>query len=53
MADRQGSLIEENLTLLKMIQASQFSIYKKPTTFYEHLINTLAVKLQMKRSGDF
>ena len=53
MADRQGSLIEENFALLKMIQASHYSIYKKPTNFYEHIINAMAVQLQVKRSGDF
>ena len=53
MADRQGSLIEENFALLKMIQASHYSIYKKPTNFYEQIINAMAVQLQVKRSGDF
>ena len=49
---RLNSLIQENQTSLQLITLSPFSIYKKPTTLYEHVINALSVDLEAKRSGD-
>ena len=49
---RLNSLIQENQTSLQLITLSPFSINKKPTTLYEHVINALSVDLEAKRSGD-
>ena len=51
MGDWFDSFVEENKSSLQVITRSAFSIYKKPSKFYEYLINALAVDLEEKRSG--